>query len=199
AHVTKSEAGELELIKDEEKKAQTAISMQEVNFVSPDTQRLLRTKKVSRFRYGKRIKALNKDQKPEAAVTQDADGDVILAETARDDPAPVPRPSPIQLHEPTSLDGIDTSRNRYLEKNRFSWTGETYFAPLMAAGSLSFRRFCVDYGADITVVIGEKISLRDGLRSAGCESKPNTLVPTAEVLYEECTKNGGIDLLWMPD
>ncbi|ESK90652.1 trna-dihydrouridine synthase 3-like [Moniliophthora roreri MCA 2997] len=213
AHVTKSEAGELELVKDEEKKAQTAISMQEVNFVGPDTQKLLRTKKFP-FpvweTYQKEVKALNEEeQKPKARVTQDADGDIILTEPA---PAPVPRPSTIQSHEPTSPDGIDTSRTRYLEKNRFDWTGKTYLAPLTTVGNLPFRRLCVDYGADITCgEMGLAASFLSGSKEewslvrrhpsekvfgvqvAG--SKPNTLVPTAEVLYEECIKNGGIDFV----
>uniref|UniRef100_A0A0W0FRA7 tRNA-dihydrouridine(47) synthase [NAD(P)(+)] n=1 Tax=Moniliophthora roreri TaxID=221103 RepID=A0A0W0FRA7_MONRR len=187
-----SEAGVLELIKDEEKKARTAISMQAVNFVSPDKQKLLRTKKLP-FpiweTYQKEVKALNKEQKPEAAVTQDADGDVVLAETARDDPAPVPRPSTIQSHEPTSPDDIDTS-----------------------LGNLPFRRSYVDYGADITC--GEMVLATSflsgskeewplvrrhpsekafGVQVAG--SKLNALVPTAE----NAQQNGGIDLLWMTD
>ncbi|KAI3606059.1 trna-dihydrouridine synthase 3-like, partial [Moniliophthora roreri] len=167
-----SEAGVLELIKDEEKKARTAISMQAVNFVSPDKQKLLRTKKLP-FpiweTYQKEVKALNKEQKPEAAVTQDADGDVVLAETARDDPAPVPRPSTIQSHEPTSPDDIDTSRTRsYVDYGADITCGEMVLATSFLSGSKE----------EWPLVRRHPSEKAFGVQVAG--SKLNALVPTAE-------------------
>lgn len=48
-HVRKGENGELILLTDEEKQARSAVSGKEVNFMSPDTLKLLRSKKVSTF------------------------------------------------------------------------------------------------------------------------------------------------------
>lgn len=44
-HVRKDNDGSLLLIQDEEKKARTAVSAKELNFMSPDTLKLLRSKK----------------------------------------------------------------------------------------------------------------------------------------------------------
>jgi tRNA-dihydrouridine synthase 3 len=46
-HVQKDSSGNLVLIVDEEKKARSAVSAKEVNFVGPDVLKLLRSKKVS--------------------------------------------------------------------------------------------------------------------------------------------------------
>jgi tRNA-dihydrouridine synthase 3 len=45
-HVQKDSSGNLVLIVDEEKKARSAVSAKEVNFVSPDVFKLLRSRKV---------------------------------------------------------------------------------------------------------------------------------------------------------
>ena len=46
SHFCKDETGNLVLIQDEEKIAMSAVSAKELNFMSPDTLRLLRSKKV---------------------------------------------------------------------------------------------------------------------------------------------------------
>jgi len=50
-HVQKDSSGNLVLIVDEEKKARSAISAKEVNFVGPDVLKLLRSRKVCHERF----------------------------------------------------------------------------------------------------------------------------------------------------
>jgi tRNA-dihydrouridine synthase 3 len=50
-HAHKDEAGNLVLIQDEEKIARSAVSAKELNFMSPDTLKLLRSKKVRHIHF----------------------------------------------------------------------------------------------------------------------------------------------------
>ncbi|KAK7037302.1 tRNA-dihydrouridine synthase 3 [Paramarasmius palmivorus] len=225
AHITPSG----ELVRDEEKKAKTAISMKEVNYVSPETQKLLRTKKFP-FpvweTYQMELQAMNEDDQkpkpqqsegvvvaePEQKPPTDADGDAVISELPQPSAPAAHTTNSDSSHEPISTDLIDLSRPRYLEKNRLNWANKTYLAPLTTVGNLPFRRLCVDYGADITCgemglgtsfLTGSKeewslVRRHPSERVFGVQvagSKPGILVPTAEVLYEECAKNGGIDFV----
>ncbi|SJL01662.1 probable tRNA-dihydrouridine(47) synthase [NAD(P)(+)] [Armillaria ostoyae] len=95
---------------------------------------------------------------------------------------------------------------RFSEKKRLNWAGKTYLAPLTTVGNLPFRRLCVTYGADITCgEMGLATSFLSGskeewslVRRHPSESvfgvqvagnKPNTLVPTAEVIAKEIGSN----------
>jgi len=46
AHIRKDDSGNLTLVVDEDKKANAALNANEANYITPDIQKLLRTKKV---------------------------------------------------------------------------------------------------------------------------------------------------------
>lgn len=97
----------------------------------------------------------------------------------------------------------DTARIRKSEKRRLDWFhDELYLAPLTTTGNLPFRRLCTSLGADITCgemglaesyLQGSKnewslVRRWEGERCFGtqlCGSKPDLLVPSAEVLARE--------------
>ncbi|KAI0357848.1 zinc finger dihydrouridine synthase [Trametes cingulata] len=200
-HVRTKENGELGLVVDEEKKARLIAAETELNFIDGDTLRKIRTKKYPHpiaDAYLKEIQNNANDEK-KAEDTSPA------VETAAEEPAPAAPQS--------SADPVDKSQDdtpdvplRPVEKKRLHWTGKTYLAPLTTVGNLPFRRLCVDYGADITCgEMGLAMSFLQGskeewslvrrhpsesifgMQIAG--SKPQLLVPAAEIIGRECAGN----------
>ncbi|KAJ3851105.1 zinc finger dihydrouridine synthase [Lentinula lateritia] len=160
----------------------------------------------------KERKRLKEEEREKA---EEGDDTVVVAEPEQS------LDSAAKIQERTAMDvtsaphaDLDTSDvpMRFSEKNRLDWKGKTYLAPLTTVGNLPFRRLCVSYGVDITCgEMGLSTSFLSGSKEewslvrrhpsehtfgvqiAG--NKPNTLVPTAEVLAKECGSQGGIDFV----
>jgi tRNA-dihydrouridine synthase 3 len=207
-HVRKDDDGSLMLIQDEEKKARTAVSAKELNFMSPDTLKLLRSKKYSHpiaDVYLKEIQTTAEGQKAKDEEPVPVLESVQAMDTTPDTLNPVDKISQRTGDVSPQEDTPDVPI-RFSEKKRLDWVGKTYLAPLTTVGNLPFRRLCVDYGADITCgdmglatsfLAGSKEEWSlvrrypsesiFGVQIAG--SKPNTMVPTAEVIAKECAGN----------
>ncbi|KAI0705569.1 zinc finger dihydrouridine synthase [Earliella scabrosa] len=217
SHVRTRDDGELELVVDEEKKARVAASETEVNFLDGDTLRKIRTKKYPHpiaDAYLQEIKNANEGEKAEQ---EGQAADAPDGTTAASGPKNAPSSEEAQDLPTTAAGGppdmIDKSQDdtpdvplRFVEKKRLHWTGKTYLAPLTTVGNLPFRRLCVDYGADITCgEMGLAMSFLQGskeewslvrrhpsesifgMQIAG--SKPQLLVPAAEIIGRECAGN----------
>ncbi|KAI0767228.1 zinc finger dihydrouridine synthase [Fomes fomentarius] len=217
-HVRTREDGELELVVDEDKKAHVAASETEVNFIDADSLRKIRTKKYPHpiaDAYLEELKnAANEAEKggeEQPAETQDGSAPIIVPVSA---PAheeqlgatPSDAVSEIQSAMDQAQEDTPDVPLRFVEKKRLHWTGKTYLAPLTTVGNLPFRRLCVDYGADITCgEMGLAMSFLQGskeewslvrrhpsesifgMQIAG--SKPQLLVPAAEIIGKECAGN----------
>ncbi|KAJ7594364.1 zinc finger dihydrouridine synthase [Mycena floridula] len=216
-HVKRDDSdGSLVVIQDEDAKSRAAVSMAELNFISPDTQKLLRSKKYKfpvADAYLKEVQIENdlaNAPKATLAVSEPEQQDVSMTEvnTSSDNV------SDAIIEKRTAANGSqeDTADvpTRFNEKKRLQWAGKTYLAPLTTVGNLPFRRLCVKYGADITCgemglatsfLTGSKeewslVRRHPSERTFGVQlagAKPNTLVPTAEVLAKECP--GTIDFV----
>ncbi|KAL4076835.1 hypothetical protein V8B97DRAFT_2084564 [Scleroderma yunnanense] len=207
AHAHKDENGVINLTVDEEKKSRVALTTTEMNHVSADTLKMIRTRKYPTpitDTYLKKIEIPGKaggeaggtvqDDVNEGVATDELVGDVVTRRTGE------------------SLSQIDAPDVpiRFSEKKRLHWTGKTYLAPLTTVGNLPFRRLCVALGADITcgemglatsflTASREEWSLvrrhpsetTFGIQLAG--NKPSTMVPTAEILGKEFA--GSIDFV----
>ncbi|KAK1219650.1 tRNA-dihydrouridine synthase 3 [Marasmius sp. AFHP31] len=228
-HIQRKENEPPELIRDEEKNARNAISMTEMNYVRPETQKLLRTKKLP-FpiweAYQKEMQSADKEaQQSQKVQQQDENGgaheDVQMTNGTENEQMDVRqeekgsantediikgRTGISDLNEHEAQKDAPDSKTRFSEKKRLNWKGKSYLAPLTTVGNLPFRRVCVDFGADITCgEMGLATSFLSGSKEewslvrrhpsekifgvqvAG--NKPNTLVPTAEVLAKECAGN----------
>ncbi|KAL4267228.1 tRNA-dihydrouridine(47) synthase [NAD(P)(+)] [Pleurotus pulmonarius] len=206
-HVRKSN-GALEMTSDTEKQARAAISATELNFMSPEALKNLRTKKYNfpiSSAYLKEIQAAEENGKKNTP----SDSTASATENAGEDlPSTAIGTIAERTGEAATVTQADTPDvpMRFNEKTRLHWSGKTYLAPLTTVGNLPFRRLCVAYGADITCgemglansfLAGSKeewsLIRRHpsesifGVQLAG--NKAATLVPTAETMAKECAGN----------
>ncbi|KAM6501185.1 zinc finger dihydrouridine synthase [Amanita muscaria] len=208
-HASTDESRNLCLRVDEEKKARSAVSSHEVNFIDNDVLKLLRTKKYPTPIADAYLHAVqaDPDSKSEHRVKEST---VVVAEPEQDEivaeGTALTAEELIQARTGESLiegqtDGPDVPMY-FSEKKRLHWAGKTYLAPLTTVGNLPFRRLCVDFGADITCgemglansfLSGSKeewslVRRHPSERIFGVQvagNKPGNLVPMAEVLSKE--------------
>ncbi|KAI0364512.1 zinc finger dihydrouridine synthase [Pilatotrama ljubarskyi] len=204
-HVRMKENGELELVVDEEKKARLIAAETELNFIDGDTLRKIRTKKYPHPIANAYLKEIQNNANHEKKVEETPQATESIAQPAADRPKDVAPPNGADAVDQSQDDTPDVPL-RPVEKKRLHWTGKTYLAPLTTVGNLPFRRLCVDYGADITCgEMGLAMSFLQGskeewslvrrhpsesifgMQIAG--SKPQLLVPAAEIIGRECAGN----------
>ncbi|KAL5498012.1 DUS3 [Sanghuangporus vaninii] len=195
AHLRKSENGELELVKDEEKVARRKVETTELNFLPLDTLKQLRSKKYPLPITDDYMKELQESESKKS-MTQETNDKTTFTEVElmNDDDGEAQRDSPdVPL--------------RFSEKKRLHWRGLTYLAPLTTVGNLPFRQLCVSLGADITCgEMGLATSFLQGskeewslvrrhpservfgIQLAG--NKPGILTSTAEIMAREFGSTG---------
>ncbi|PAV17921.1 zinc finger dihydrouridine synthase [Pyrrhoderma noxium] len=190
SHITKTESGDLDLVKDEDKVAHRSLETAEVNYLPGFTLKQLRSRKYPQpitDAYLKELDAFDGKKKTitgtvdASGVTTFSEADILNTDAQKDTPD-VPM--------------------RFSEKKRLHWKGLTYLAPLTTVGNLPFRRLCVSLGADITCgEMGLATSFLQGSkeewslvrrhpseRTFGVQlagNKPGTLAATAEVFAKE--------------
>ncbi|KAI6025999.1 hypothetical protein EDC04DRAFT_224897 [Pisolithus marmoratus] len=208
AHARKGHDGVVTLVVDEEKKSRVALTTTELNHVSQETLKIIRTRKYPTPVADAYLRELE--------TVSNAGGDVDVpqarANEKGDDVGSDPVDDLITQRAGGTLSQAETPDvpMRCSEKKRLNWTGKTYLAPLTTVGNMPFRRLCVSLGADITcgemglatsflAASREEWSL---VRRHPCESifgvqlagnKPSTMVPTAEILGKEFA--GGTDFV----
>ncbi|PWN34484.1 FMN-linked oxidoreductase [Meira miltonrushii] len=173
----------------------------EVNWMDPSLPRTLRSKQYPIYLAKAALEQLSQEanghKKPESKREHDETDDLdALMNEAQSKEARLS-----EAEHSVSLN--DNARIRPSEKRRLDWFhDELYLAPLTTTGNLPFRRLCVSFGADITCgEMGLADSYLQGSKSEWslvrrwegekcfgtqlCGSKPDLLVPAAEVLAKE--------------
>ncbi|KAF8241060.1 FMN-linked oxidoreductase [Tricholoma matsutake] len=218
-HICLDENGKTTLVVDDVKKAHAVVTALEVNFIGPEIQKQLRSRKYScpvSDAYLRELREQDEvDGTPKSIPNQNS---VITSEHEQTNIDVEPKASSdAQLIDivgkrtsdflpiKSQVDTPDTPL-RFSEKKRLHWSGKTYLAPLTTVGNLPFRRLCVAYGADITCgEMGLATSFLQGSKEEwslvrrhpseaifGVQvagNKPSSLVPAAEVLSKECAGN----------
>ncbi|KAI0061146.1 zinc finger dihydrouridine synthase [Artomyces pyxidatus] len=221
-HAQKAEDGTIILIEDDTKKATSLTSGTELNFLSAQTLKSLRTKKYSfpvTDAYLEELKNAADENQKKAETSnievETVDSMVVVQEpeepeSVAEPVAPEPAPTKSSVDEAAAQVDTPDVPPRFAEKKRLIWSNKTYLAPLTTVGNLPFRRLCLDYGADITCgEMGLASSFLSGSKEEwslvrrhpsekmfGVQlagSKPASLVPTAEVIARECA--GGVDFV----
>jgi tRNA-dihydrouridine synthase 3 len=159
-HVRKDDSGNLVLIQDEEKQARSAVSAKEVNFMSPDVLKLLRSKKVRSMQFPERNLNILQYSHPLADTylkeLQAANNESSNAPDALDLAVEAGVAEPVQpmdttpntntTDQITRRTGENTSQNdtpdvpmRFAEKKRLDWAGKTCTCTLPTSSFRPYR------------------------------------------------------------
>ncbi|KAH9941524.1 hypothetical protein B0H21DRAFT_710495 [Amylocystis lapponica] len=199
-HVRKSDDSTLELIADQDKVAHGAVSETELNFIDPNTLKLLRTKStLAHLRcISKELQDAIEDEKAENHVEDPTSGTQVVPQpedALPSDNQPTLGPEDIQkdtaAEDHSQFDTPDVPM-RPAEKKRLHWNGMTSLPPPLCR--LRADITCGEMGLAASFLQGSKeewslVRRHPSERTFGVQlagNKPALLVPTAETIAREC-------------